>query len=352
MFNRCIRGLTALLAVALVSSPVSAGPQTSHRASSVAKHVGAVAPKTTSHKIALGVSMLPNGDMSNFTSFKNATGHAPAVFSIWRDWGTGTANPTTFPGGLIDQLAKTQTVPLIFWQPVGNSHDGYGPLQTSCGTKYSNIWNRTSGPWDGYIKQWADEARTKGTILMRFAHEMDGGWFPYGVSRCTNTATKFKAMWKHVVGIFRRERATNVKFVWSPLVATTRQANLYPGNSYVDYVGVTAFNWASSKNRPWLSLKTLLSRATTGLTSYSSKPWIVAETASVKSTSMHSRPSWLTVGYNDLYSSFPRIKVIMYFNIDMTHRALHQPNWLLNTSADISAYRSLLHSLHFLGKVT
>ena len=291
--------------------------------------------------------MLPFDSTTNYDTFKTATGRAPATWSLWADWGSGSENPSAFPTALVDQLHADGTVPMIFWQPVGAGTTAH-PLQTSCGTDYKRIIN---GGWDDYINTWANAAKAAGgTILIRFAHEMDGGWFPFGYTRCTNTATKFKAMWKHVVTIFRKDHASNVKFVWSPLVASSKQKSLYPGNSWVDYVGFTAFNWAKSKHRPWLSLSTLVKRATSGLTKYSNRPWIVAELGSVRQ-SKENRPAWLKTGYNAVYKAFPRIKVMVYFNIDMRKRAHDQPNWQL-TGTDLKTYKSLLKNAKFQGKVS
>jgi mannan endo-1,4-beta-mannosidase len=345
---RFIQVLTALLAVVLISSPAGASPSVADVGSTGAESIGPAQPQTASHKIALGVSNLPYTSMNDYQDIKNATGRAPAVWSIWSDWGSGTANPTAFPTTLVNQLRDRGTVPLIIWQPVGNKGNTSHPLQTSCGTDYNLIIN---GSWDSYIHSWANAAIGKGRILLRFAHEMDGSWFAFGYTRCTNSTSKFKQMWKHVVNIFRDDGATNVKFVWSPLIATTARKSLYPGDSYVDYVGVTAFNWAGSKSRPWISLQTLISRATTGLTSFSSRPWIVAETGSVVQAG-HSRSSWLKTGYNNVYASFPRVKVILYFDIDMTKRAHDQPNWRLRLSSDFSAYRSLTALSKFQGHVS
>lgn len=347
MSIRALPSLTALLAIALVATPVSANPAAPTSASG--RTIEAVT-KASTRQIALGVSMLPFDSPDTYAGFKASVGTAPAVWSVWADWADGNSS---FPTDVVNQLRADGTVPLIFWQPVGTNrppgHPTAPPLQESCGVDYSKI---ISGKWDTYIHQWAQQAVGMGRILVRFAHEMDGGWFPFGVTRCQNTADKFKTMWKHVVKIFRTEGATNVKFVWSPLNASTKAKALYPGNKWVDYVGFTSFNWGSYKNTSWKNMINGVKSVTNGLKSYAgTKPWILAETGSIPTQPGHSRPSWLTTGYNAIYSQIPNIKIIMYFNVDMTNLAHHQPNWQLNTADDLNAYRSLLSSKKFQGKV-
>ncbi len=350
MFKRICQGLTALLAVALVASPASAAQQGNVTGSPATATGNRAAPHASTRKIALGVSMLPFADQNTYDSFTAATGRPPAVWSIWADWADSTS---AFPTALVNRLKQGHSVPLIIWQPVGAGkppgHSGSPGLEESCGVDYSKI---IGGDWDTYIRSWATAAIGKGPILMRFAHEMDGGWFPFGFTRCQNSAAKFKTMWKHVVTIFRSAGATNVKFVWSPLKANTHAKQLYPGNAWVDYVGVSSFNWASAHHAPWQSLVTVVKHFTDGLMSYaSSKPWILAETGSVPSEHGHSRASWLTSGYKALYSQIPNIKAIVYFNIDMRSIS-DQPNWTLTPGADINAYKSLLQNSHFQGKVS
>jgi mannan endo-1,4-beta-mannosidase len=337
LLTRVFQVLAALLAVVLVSAPVGAA--------------GPLQP-AAARKIAIGVSMLPYDNAATYDTFTAKTGKAPAVWSIWADWG-GAANPSAFPTALVNKLTLAKTVPLIIWQPVGTGKPpgspSSPPLQESCGVSYDKI---IGGDWDTYIHSWAQAAAaTTGPVLIRFAHEMDGNWFPYSTLNCGNSVKKFKRMWQYVVNIFRHDGATNVKFVWSPRSATTAQKALYPGDSYVDYVGVTAFNWAASKGKPWQSLTTLVSKATKGLTTYSSKPWIVAETGSVEQTG-YSRPLWLKTGYAGLYSALPRVAIVMYFNVDMRLRAHNQPNWQLHTTADFKAYKAVLAQAKFQGKVT
>ena len=67
----------------------------------------------------------------------------------------------------------TGTVPLIYWAPVDPADPG-SPAWT-----YNTILN---GDHDAYITQFAQDAKAYGgRVLLRFAHEMDGDWFPWGI---------------------------------------------------------------------------------------------------------------------------------------------------------------------------
>lgn len=302
-------------------------------------------------QIAVGVSELPFDSSSTYDSYASTMGKNPAVWSVWADWGQA-ANPSAFPTALVDRLASHGTVPLIFWQPVGSGrppgHPSSPPLQEACGTDYSKI---QGGDWDIYIHQWANAAKGHGPILIRFAHEMDGNWYPYGVGHCTNTALKFRSMWRHVVGIFRADGATNVKFVWSPGRPVLAAKALYPSSTWVDYVGMTAYNWSQTKGVAWASLNASVSKSTAGLLTYAAdKPWIVAETGAPDEAGQD-RAAWITQGYDAVYRTIPNVKLIVYFDVDMRARAHHQPNWQLYRSSEINAYTSMLNDVRFQGTI-
>lgn len=331
MITRVIRGLVAVLALTLVSTTLGAPSP--------------VAAGKPARQLALGVSMLPDSAAS-YDAFKTATGRAPALWSLWVNWADGSS---AFPTAMVNKLKGTGTVPLIFWQPTGYaSPPGQtgAPLQDACGTAYTKI---ISGSWDTYIHQWATAAKGKGRILVRFAHEMDGAWFPWGNTNCGNTPDGFKTMWKHIVGIFRTVGATNVKFVWSPYQARAKQKAWYPGNGWVDYIGFTVFNWAQYHAAAWTDLATGIKQATKNLSYTGSKPWIVAETGSADAPG-HTRASWLTSGYNAVYAQLPKVAAIVYFDMDMSVIA-GQPNWALG-SADLAAYAALLKAKKFQGKIS
>ena len=88
-------------------------------------------------------------------------------------------------------------------------------------------------------------------VLLRFAHEMNGWWYPWAVGQNGNTAADYVAAWRHVHDLFRAAGAGNARFVWSPNVLTgsSRESGLtdaYPGDEYVDLVGMTGYGRGSS----------------------------------------------------------------------------------------------------------
>jgi hypothetical protein len=288
-------------------------------------------------QIAIGMSMLPDKDLNALDQLTASIGgRAPALWSVWSSWGIPNG---AFDAPFFDGLRQRNVVPLVIWQP----DDPSNPSDPRFA--YSRI---AAGDWDTYLRDYATAAKAwGGTVIMRFAHEFDGTWFPWGMGRFDNTPATFVAAWQHIVDIFRGPGgvgADNVKFLWSPYGAS---APHWPGDAYVDYVGFTRFNWGPPKTSTWRPLKDLLTSAVNNMTAITSKPIIVAETGS-SNWSAGNKAAWIRDGYAAAYDNFPSIKAIMYFNITVTGY-----DWrLTNPPAALQAYADVAADPRFQGSMT
>ena len=106
-----------------------------------------------------------------------------------------------------------------------------------------------------------------GPVLLRFAHEMNADWYPWGVGVNGNTAASYVAAWRHVHALMQAV-APNLRWVWSPVAAwwpgALPYASVYPGDAYVDYVGATGYGHGGTAGKtfgPWLrEVRTVTSR--------------------------------------------------------------------------------------------
>jgi hypothetical protein len=143
---------------------------------------------------------------------------------------------------------------MISWEPwktVPAALGGERQAQRQSGFANSDI---AGGTQDAYIARFARSLATfRGTAYLRYAHEMNGFWYPW-----SEDAKAYVRAWRRVYAIFRREGARNVRFVWStnPNLYETRAAWLrnlwryWPGARYVDVVGSTMINFGGAKVYP------------------------------------------------------------------------------------------------------
>ena len=111
-----------------------------------------------------------------------------------------------------------------------------------------------SGSQDAYIARFARSLGSfEGTAYLRYAHEMNGFWYPWSVD-----ARAYVRAWRRVVRIFHAQGARNVRFVWStnpnlyekPAVWLANLRRYWPGSRWVDVVGSTMINFGGDKNYP------------------------------------------------------------------------------------------------------
>lgn len=170
------------------------------------------------------------------------------------------------------------------------------------------------GVWDDYFKDAAQTVRDFGApVFISIDHEMNGTWYPYSQAYAgsTTTASDFVAAWRRIVGIFRAGGASNAAFVWSPNVPDVGGvpfSKYYPGDDYVDWVGVSFYSGNDAD-----ALDTIY-RA------YSAKkPFFVTEWATAPEKSRYNPnypgdAAWIQQFFTALTARYPRVKAISWFN--------------------------------------
>jgi beta-mannanase len=107
-----------------------------------------------------------------------------------------------------------------------------------------------AGEHDGYLVAWADALRAWGRpVLLRFAHEQNGDWYPWAVGVGGTSAEDHVTAFRHVHDVFSAQGAGNVQFVWNPNVSYPGASSLsvtWPGARYVDRVALDGYNWGNS----------------------------------------------------------------------------------------------------------
>ena len=238
--------------------------------------------------------------------------------------------PTAFPTtAMLDSLYRRNAVPLLFWQP--NLRSGE-TLQTIL-----------DGAYDGYIARWARAAAADGRpMIIRFAQEMNAPWFPWGATRPGNTPEQFVQVWRKVWNAFRGPGgagATNVKFMWAPMVKSPRYASfdsVYPGNEYVQIIGLDGYNAYDFRTAgaSWRSVRKIFEASLDEIAlRWPTKPVVIAEVGSVDDHDWdtYDKGRWLINGLNYLYENEPQVVGFVYFNIKVVLE--NNIDWRLDSSA-------------------
>jgi hypothetical protein len=105
------------------------------------------------------------------------------------------------------------------------------------------------GKHDMLIKEVASEIKKyNGGVLFRLNNEMNGDWCSYSAWFTQTDTDIYIEVWKYFYEIFEEEKVDNVLWVWNPNWGDfpefkwNHYMNYFPGEKYVDIVGLTGYN--------------------------------------------------------------------------------------------------------------
>jgi beta-mannanase len=243
-----------------------------------------------------------------------------AVFVHW-------GNENEFPTALAAPLKSAGKTLVIFWEAM--DYNVSSPTQAKF--NYDSV---LSGTWDSYIKSFAASVKTYGgpVIVIPF-EEANGNWYPWSGAINGNTPAKHVSAYRHVRDLFAG--VANAKFGWTmnnvsvPNTSANKIENYYPGDAYVDYVGVNGFNFAN----PWQSFKEVFDAPLKVMATYN-KPIYIFSTASADGTQ---KASWITQGLGTDIKNYPLVKGWVWFHENK------ERDWRINSdSATLAAFKSVL----------
>jgi hypothetical protein len=211
----------------------------------------------------------------------------------------------SFDTSVANRFHSAGYIPELTWQPQAN---GAGIPNTQV----------TTGAYDSYINQTAQTVKSLGyPIRINLAPEMNGGWTTWGVTTNGNTNETHKAFYQYVVNKFRTAGASNVQWIWAPNVHTYGEVytfgQIFPGDTYVDYVGLDGYNWGTSQTwSTWQSFASVFDSSYRDLTAISSKPILIMEMASAEVGG--SKANWILDMFSTIRTNYPRIQGFTWFN--------------------------------------
>jgi len=215
----------------------------------------------------------------------------------------------------LDAVAKSGAVPMVTWEPWQRN----GAVE-STKQRPRILKQIATGKYDAYVRKWArDAVAYHRPIVLRFMHEMNGDWYPWSPGVNGNTPRAFKAAWRHVHDIFRNEGASNVSWEFSVVAnagdrATSRHIlnTYYPGSRYVDWVGVSGFNWSLRRYGGSLSYDDVF-RPSYEVVKTFNKPIIFSEVGTT-SAQIKRSPAWVRDALTSTATRFPRVKALVWYD--------------------------------------
>ncbi|MEK7307873.1 MAG: glycosyl hydrolase [Nitrospirota bacterium] len=286
----------------------------------------------------LGVALEHAGDLSKFE--KNI-GRRTDIFLWYQSLSESldTAN--------LKPIAETGRIIQLAWEPQDYCGE---PARVGCeplNQPHYRLKNITAGNLDADIRRWARELRDFGyPVWFRPMSEMNGDWTLWSGTANGNSPEDYIPAWRHIYDIFIQEGVVNVKWVWSPNCdvslkdAQNTFATYYPGDGYVDYIGIDGYNWGrlystAEWTSSWQDIEEIITYSYDVVAVNTTKPIIISETASTEVGG--NKAQWVTNTLTKLPIRFPRVIALIWFNYNK------ETDWRLESSAEsLEAFRKAI----------
>ena len=266
-------------------------------------------------------------NMNHIKKFVEQVGKKPATIIWYVDWQQ--SFPVTYAQNVIDYGA----VPHIVWEAEYWSN--------SERVKINDI---IAGKWDDYIRSWAKAIKAfNEPVFLRLGHEFNTQTYPWGVGRTGQDPAVFVKFYRRVVDIFKAEGVDNAKWVWclnnysNPDEAWNDWVDAYPGDKYVDWIGIDGYNWGSTQTwSGWETFKVLFrDQMRRAKKLWPTKPIMIAEFSSTEKGG--DKATWIKELPGYLKSSMRDIDCLVWFDIKK------EADWRIKSSNNsLAAFQTII----------
>ena len=266
-------------------------------------------------------------DLRPVDAFGKAAKHRPEVMMFSQGWAVDSA----FDRAKFDTIARSRMLPVLSWEPWNFRVDNVRKDGTHVEQPKYRLARITAGDFDSHIRKYAEGVKSLGYhIGIRLAHEMNGFWYPWGVTVNGNQPADYPAMWKHVHDIFTSVGATNVIWIWSPNITfdtKSRLAQLYPGDDYTDWIGLSGY-YGTGGERNYRSPSALFDNTLREVAAFTRRPIVLTETGATDVLGL--KAQWI----GDLARYLPKHPEIIGF---IWYEAVRETDWRIAGSPAASA---------------
>jgi len=249
-----------------------------------------------------GAFIADNPSTEALLKFKNDYGKKPYIVLVFLDWGR------FIESVVIKDVYAEDCRLMVTWEP--------WRAETKTAINYDGLLR---GEYDEYIRTFAEQfKKINKPIFLRLAHEMNGDWYPWGVSHIG--AEKYVETYRYIKDIFDASGADNVKWVFSinsvdvPRAAENDFLKCYPGDEYADFIGIDGYNWANAKPwSKWTTFDEIFKKCYTKVTANINKPVMITEFSSAQTGG--DKTLWIKNAMRDI-RKMKHIKALILFNVD------------------------------------
>jgi hypothetical protein len=291
--------------------------------------------KTPNHMLLGAFDNQSKNDFQSVVRLENIVETHFPIIHIYSAWGS--KKEQRFPVTRIKAIQELGSVPLITWEPWLTDFDQeeHPEIKDRDVRDKNGMADIAKGVYDFYLDNWiADLKELENPIFLRWAHEMNDP-YRYAWGPQNNDVSDFVAAYQHVYDYFKKAGVTNVIWVWSPHIAYGYFDEYYPGDEYVDWVGVGTLNYGTvAKWSNWWSFDEIFGRHYNALEKFN-KPIMISEFGSLAVGG--DRAEWYKEAICNMPVKYPEVKSILFFHFNKDNTLTYQTlDWYFKNDTAIT----------------
>lgn len=221
----------------------------------------------------------------------------------------------------------------------------YDPLSQN-----NMVYDILDGKYDEFLHDYAaDVARFGHPVLFRPFNEMNGDWCNYSAYWTARDCSTYVELYRYLYSIFEEEGANkNTLWVWNPNEKSfpdfcwNKTDNYYPGDEYVDIVGLTGYNTGDYYDgETWRSFDEIYDPIYAQMAPQYQQPLMITEFAC--SSIGGDKSAWVADMFDSL-ADYPRIKAAVWWDSadkDTTNN-IARPYYIDNDKAALKIFKNHL----------
>lgn len=256
--------------------------------------------KESKKPLLLGAFLADAPTKEDIAQFKRKFGKSPYFVLVFIDW------PNFLSQTVLKDIFLAGSLPVVTWEPWS--------FQNGVGVSFDAI---VHGTFDEYIDGFARQlGKLQKTVYLRFAHEMNGDWYPWSSSFIGGS--KYKAAYRYIKDRFDALSVRNVRWIFSinyeDVPSSNSYTKSYPGDAYVDYIGVDGYNWGYAQaHSTWKSFREIFVPIYKNICVQYSKDVLITEFGSTSRGG--NKAKWLLDAFSDM-KKMKRLRGCILFNVD------------------------------------
>jgi len=248
---------------------------------------------------------------------------------VWAYFSNNWFKGITYPKDDIHTIHEQGIIPFVRLMPRSSEEQGIEE-------KTFTMQNIIDGKFDKEIKKWAQDAKEDDiALLIDFAVEMNGDWFSwsgyfngqgtkdqYGDPNYFDGAERYRDAYRHIIDIFREENVNNITWFFHadihsiPEEEWNKAKYYYPGDEYIDWIGVSIYGAQDENIDYWESFSDILKERSQSILEISEeKPFAVLEFGVSDKNPLGTKEEWLQDAFETiLENKYIEFKAISYWN--------------------------------------